>query len=70
MLDLWYRALQSERGIEVICTSTEEVRARLYKLRREVQDADLASISICQSPFDSDKLWLIKRTARDAPPRG
>lgn len=61
MLDLWYRALHAPIGIEVSCSDVEKVRQRLYALRREVQDRDLDKISLCQSPFAADRLWLIKR---------
>lgn len=61
MLDLWYMALQSPYGIEVSCSETEPVRAKLYNLRREVQDKDLDTLSLCVSPFDPDKLWIVKR---------
>jgi hypothetical protein len=61
MLDLWYRALHAKIGVEVSCRDPDAVRSRLYKVRRDCQDADLAQISISLSPFDADKLWLMKR---------
>lgn len=60
MLDLWYKALASDHGIQVICSDPDAVRKQLYALRAKVQDLDLMSISINLSPFDRDRLWLVK----------
>jgi hypothetical protein len=62
MLDLWYRALASDHGIQIICSDPVAVRKALYDLRAKVQDLDLMSISINLSPFDRDRLWLVKET--------
>lgn len=74
MLDLWYRALASPLGIQILCSDPEAVKRQLYALRAKVQDLDLMSISINQSPFDRDRLWLVKdnsgNSENGAPPRG
>jgi hypothetical protein len=56
LINFWYRALHSPRGIELICSSTEATRAKLYALRREAKDLDLQKISLSISPFDPHKL--------------
>lgn len=61
MLDLWYKALASPFGIEVACSDARAARIRLYTIRREIQDSDLDDISIHGSPFDPNKLWLVKK---------
>lgn len=61
MIELWYQALHSSLGIEVVCSDPDKVSKKLYVIRKEVQDADLKDISICHSPFDPTKLWLVKR---------
>jgi hypothetical protein len=61
LLNHWYRALHSPLGIELLCSEFESTRQKLYALRREVKDPALAGISLCQSPFDSNRLWLVKR---------
>lgn len=64
MLDLWYKALHAPLGIEIVCSDADAVRRALYKLRQGVQDVDLESISINLSPFDADRLWLVKKNAQ------
>lgn len=62
LIDLWYRALSSPFGIEVLCGGDiNSVRTRLYAERRKAQDLDLEQISVCVSPFDPMKLFMIKR---------
>lgn len=66
LANLWYEALSTPFGIEVQCSpSYESVRTRLYTIRRELHDPDLDQISICQSPFDPDRAWLVKRNPTD-----
>jgi len=60
-LELWYQALHSEFGIEIQASNPEDARLKLYAERRKVQDSDLDGISICRSPFDPERLWLVKR---------
>jgi hypothetical protein len=67
MLNLWYMALPTPYGVEVECVPDyEHIRDKLYRLRNEVKDDDLKRISICQSPFDPGRLWLVKRESDDA----
>jgi hypothetical protein len=61
ILNHWYRALHSPLGIELVCSDAESIRTRLYAARRDAKDPDLEHISICQSPFDPMRLWLVKR---------
>lgn len=61
LLSYWYQALASERGIEIICSDVEGTRSKLYAARKAAKDFDLDRISICLSPFDPCKLWLVKR---------
>jgi len=68
LINFWYRALHSERGIELVCASAESTRAKLYAARREAKDPDLDLISLTISPFDPHKLWLIRKDPTDAPP--
>lgn len=68
ILNHWYRALHSPIGIELVCSDTALIRARLYAARKESKDSDLDQIAICQSPFDPMRLWLVKRNPTDATP--
>jgi len=61
VLHYWYTALTKDIGIELVCSDAEALRQRLYAARREAQDTDLEQVSICVSPFDPMRLWLIKR---------
>jgi hypothetical protein len=64
ILNYWYQALSSPLGIEIVTSSPETTRAQLYTARKESKDRDLDQISICLSPFDPMKLWLVKRTSK------
>lgn len=61
ILNYWYRALHSPMGVELSVSDATAIRARLYAARKEAQDTDLDKISICHSPFDPMKLWLVKK---------
>jgi len=61
MLDLWYKALSSPVGVEIQCSDAEKIRQRLYAARAKVQDEDLSGLAVCVSPFDTTKLWIIKK---------
>jgi len=65
LLNYWYRALHSSHGISVTVSDIESVRMRLYAVRREAQDKDLEHISVCVSPLDPSRLWLVKRKKPD-----
>ena len=65
LLNHWYRALHSPRGIELICSNAEAVRNRLYTVRKEAKDTDLDGVAICQSPFDPMRLWLVRKEPVD-----
>jgi len=68
LINFWYRALHSARGIELVCASAESTRAKLYAARREAKDPDLDKIGITISPFDPHKIWLLKKENSDATP--
>lgn len=61
MIHYWYQALSSPLGIELTSSNPESTRAQLYAARKTAQDSDLEQISICLSPFDPTRLWLVKR---------
>jgi hypothetical protein len=66
VIHYWYQALSTPFGIELVCSDPEGTRRALYGARKSAQDADLAQISICASPFDPHKLWLVKKGAQGA----
>jgi len=68
ILNHWYRALHSPLGIELVTSDAHTIRSRLYAVRRDAKDVDLQKISICSSPFDPMRLWLVKRDPSDATP--
>ena len=61
LVEIWYQALNSPIGIELQTSDLSLVRNKLYNTRAKLQDEDLASVSICESPFDPTRLWLVKR---------
>lgn len=67
LMGYWYKALHAEFGVEVACSDTEHVRQKLYALRREAKDTEITSISLCISPFDPTRLWLVKRRKQPEP---
>lgn len=67
LISYWYRALSSPVGVEIVCSDADQVKQKLYLARREAKDSDLDNISICVSPFDANKLWLVKRSKQNAP---
>jgi hypothetical protein len=68
VLNHWYRALHSPGGVQIVCSDVNLMRSRLYAARREAQDSDLDKISICGSPFDPMRLWLVKKEPADETP--
>jgi len=65
ILELWYRALHAEIGVEVVSSNTKQAMARLYKIRAESGDPTLDRVSIRPSPFDPSKLWLVRKRESD-----
>jgi len=65
ILNYWYRALHSPRGIEIVCSDVDGARSRLYTARKESRDEELDNISLCQSPFDPMKLWFVKKVKNE-----
>lgn len=58
---LWYEALHSKYGIEVESSDRVKLRANLYEERKRLADPALDGLAVRLSPFDPDKLWLIKK---------
>lgn len=69
-LTLWYEALGSTKGVVIQTDDPARCIQRLYKLRTEALDPDLADISIVQSPLIPGQLWLVKRKAKPDGPQG
>lgn len=68
VLSYWYQALASPFGVELVTSDADSLRARLYAARKDAKDTDLDGISVCTSPFDPMKLWLVKRNPDNAAP--
>lgn len=64
----WYQALHSPYGVELIASDLDQVRQKLYVERKKLLDPALDSISVCQSPFDPSKIWLVKRKKTNETP--
>lgn len=56
---MFWRALESNVGVEVSANDTELFKRRAYQVRK--RRTEFKSVSICQSPTDVDKLWLIQK---------
>jgi hypothetical protein len=61
LLSYWYKALHSPRGVCLVVNDPERIRQKLYAARREAKDAALDNISVCPSPLDPTRLWLVKK---------
>lgn len=59
MLPLLIDALASQYGIILYCEDTTKAKQALYRAGRE---GGITGISIRSSPFDSNHLWLVKKT--------
>lgn len=68
VLNYWYQALHSPLGVELTCSNVESVRAKLYAARKEAKDTDLDMVAVTISPFDPNRIWLVKKGPRDATP--
>lgn len=63
LLEMWYQALASPRGV---CVRVDEgdvegVRQKLYAARREAADEDLKTLSLVISPTTPNEIWIVKR---------
>lgn len=62
LLELWYAALRSPKGIVVETTDPNRLKQQLYKVRTEACDESLNEIAILQSPtIPESHLWLVKK---------
>ena len=64
MLELLYAALAEEYGVRVTTSNLSALRQKLYALK--AKHDDLACLSLVQSPFSANELWILK-TRKDAP---
>lgn len=61
MLEYWYQAIASEKGIKLETNDILGLQRRLYKARAESADPELANLALVPSPTTSNQLWIIKR---------
>lgn len=61
LLEFWYSALRSPKGVVIETDDPERLKQRLYKARTEAYDTDLDGVSIVQSPTTPNQLWLVKK---------
>ena len=61
---LLYRALSSPLGVAAKCNNFQLAQQRLYAIRREIGDAELASLQFRRSPWGDHEIWLTKTTGR------
>jgi len=68
-LGLWYQALSTPFGVEVVCSPNfDAVRQKLYAVRAEARDDDLKGLALCQSPFDPNLLWIVRKEPTNETP--
>lgn len=61
-LELWYAALREPIGIKVSTNSVDRLKAKLYLVRKQAQDPDLAKLMIQTSPLNQKgELWITHR---------
>lgn len=70
MLEHLYAALRSPLGVVITVTegTPEQVRQRLYRLKTDTADPDLAHLSFVMSPTDPNQIWIINGPAKRAVP--
>lgn len=59
LLQLLYDALNAPLGVEVETNDPERLRQKLYPLRKA--DDIFLPLAFVISPFDAQKLWIIKK---------
>lgn len=68
MVEFFYAALASPRGIVLATQDPQALTQQLHKARREHGDPTLSSIIIARSRTDpAGEVWLIKKDAPSAP---
>ena len=70
MLEHWYNALRSDRGVVLRTTDREALRQKLYAARRDAADEALTPLSIVLSPTANDEVWIIKKGAPNGSSKG
>lgn len=62
ILELWYQALPEPFGIVVPTNSPERLKAKLYSVRKNANDPQLAELMILTSPGNPDgEIWIAHR---------
>lgn len=59
MLEHWYSALASPRGIKLRVSDPEAAKRKLYKVRADANDLELKALALVPSPTEPDVLWII-----------
>lgn len=62
MLEYWYAALASTRGVKIRVSDLATAQRRLYKARADAADPSLESLALVPSPTSPEELWIVKRT--------
>lgn len=57
----WYKALASPRGVKFTTPDPARAKQKLYEARKAAGDEALMGLSIVQSPFDENEIWILKR---------
>lgn len=67
LIDLLYQAMHAKIGIVVSTNNVTNLRAALYKVRREANDPDLADLTFSPSrTMPEQELWILKNESRFA----
>lgn len=64
LLEYWYQALRTPRGIKLRTSDRAKLQRELYAARKASLDKELESLSIVPSPTDARVLWIVKRNGQ------
>ena len=63
LLELWYTALRTPKGIEVEVTDVVRFRSYMYQARKKAGDERLDQLSLVASPVNPEThVWIAFRT--------
>lgn len=61
--NLWYAALREEYGLRLVLANPNDIKniqVALYKIRQDLADPELASLSICL-PNGGKEVWIVHK---------
>jgi len=58
-LEAWYTALHSPNGAKFATEDVEKAKQQLYRIRKEINDPQLAVLFLTTSPTNPNHIWIV-----------